>query len=173
MHTQKSPSTVATVSSCVCVQAKARLGLLALGRLVALFLWGFSRCFFALFGVRWCCRWLGGFSWLFPCFSCAWCVFAFCFSCCVWLSRSRGRAFLACFCVWRVGDRVKRKSLKNRLLNGLLCFRPVRCVASSEKTKEKRQAVKPAAIVYISIFAKFSNSAVMFSGSFAYRSSHF
>ncbi len=103
---------------------------------------------FALFGVRWCCWWLGGFSWFFSCLSCAWCVFAFCFSCCVWLSRFRGGSFSARSRLGGVLDREKRKSLKKWLVNGLLWFRPARCVASSEKTKEKRQAVKPAVCFY-------------------------
>lgn len=112
--------------------------------LVALFVWCVSRCFFAVFGVRWCVWSCLGFSWLFSCLLRAWCVFAFCFSCCVWLSRARLGSFSACSRLGGVLDRAKIKSLENRLQNGLLCFRPVRCVASSEKRKEKRQAVKPA-----------------------------
>lgn len=65
--------------------------------------------------------WLGCFSWLFSCFSCAWCVFACCFSCCVWLSRSRGGSFFARSRLGGVLDRAKRKTLKNGHFGALFC----------------------------------------------------
>lgn len=47
-----------------------------------------------------------------------------------------------------VKNKGKRKRPQKSALNGFLCFSLVRCVGSSEKTEEKRQAVKPAAVLF-------------------------
>lgn len=121
---------------------------------------GLCRLLSACFCLVWCLVVLVVARWLFVAFFVrVVCVVRVCvllFALRLAISRDL-RHFFVSFSLLVYSRQGKKKKAVKTALNRLLCFRPVRCVASSEKTKEKRQAVEPAVVVNLQLSVIFSD----------------